>query len=209
MTAVELTTSTIATLDEQVQSALGWAEPTMVIEDDAQRKNAEDLLIVLRQARKTAEDKRLEITRPLDETKKRVMELFKPHIARLDTVINLVSNRLAEYHAAQQRAVKEAQDLLLQEAANRMREARETGEVVSLPALTPEAMPEARTTNHANLGSVTYRETWDIRIVDQSKLPRDLLVPDMPRIRARVRSGADVPGVVAVKRLVPAARANR
>ena len=48
-----------------------------------------------------------------------------------------------------------------------------------------------------------------IRIVDKTKLPRDLLVPDMPRIRARVRSGADVPGVVAVKRMVPAARAHR
>ena len=209
MSAIEETALTLDLLQQDIQPALDYTDPNAVVETDDDRRGAEDLLIVLRQAYKTAEEKRVAITRPLDETKKRVMDLFRPHLARLDTLIGVLSLRLSEYQLAKQRAAQEAQDLVLQQEADRVREARANGEFVTPTVLLAEAVPEIRKTSHANLGSVTYREVLDIRIVNASLIPRDLLLPDMVKIRARVQSGAQVPGVAVVKRMVAATRAGR
>ena len=209
MDELNTTNTALAELQQHIQPALDWTDPNKVIETQENRKNAEDLLIILRQARNSAEEKRLAITRPLDETKKRVLDLFRPHIARLDTMINVLSRRLSDHQLAQQRAAREAEQLILEQEAERMREARETGELVEHTVLTAEAIPQVATTHRANLGSVSYRELLDIRVVDHRLLPRDLMMPDMVKIRARVRSGADVPGVAIVKKMAPSTRAGR
>ena len=89
--------------------------------------------------------------------------------------------------------------------AVRMKEAEETGEVVE-PLQLPD-VPLVVKTSHANLGTVTYRDEWQVQVVDAAKVPRDLCEPSLPRIRARVKSGVtNIPGVLVTKAFVSVAR---
>jgi hypothetical protein len=77
----------------------------------------------------------------------------------------------------------------------RLQEARETGEIVEPPIL-PELNPSNKL--RTNVGTANYRIDWDIRIVDEKLIPRDLCQPVMSLIRKRVESGiVDIPGVIA------------
>jgi hypothetical protein len=87
-----------------------------------------------------------------------------------------------------------------------MREAETTGEIVE-PLRAPD-VPDVAKTSRANLGTITYRDIWDVRVVDATKVPRDLCEPSLPLIRARIKSGVtSIPGVLATKRPSTVARA--
>lgn len=194
----------LASLEESSQPMLRWLHDLKVTSPEEQ-KNAEDLLITARQAWRQADEKRRELTRPLDDAKQRIIELFKPYMNRLDTGINILNRELTRYHEALVALRREQERQAMEAQAARMKEARETGEVVE-PAEPPQ-VPNVAKTSRAHLGTVTYRDEWDVQVVDATKVPRDLCDPSMSRIRARVKSGVtDIPGVLVTKKLVTAAR---
>jgi len=97
--------------------------------------------------------------------------------------------------------------MALAEQAEKIAEAKDTGEVVDMTEYIPDAPAK---TSHAHLGTVTYREDYDVVIVDPFKVPRELCDPNMSRIRARVKSGVtDIPGVLVTKKFVTVARGGK
>jgi len=194
----------LTTLEESSQPLLRWLHDLKVTSPEEQ-KNAEDLLISARQAWKEADEKRKQLTRPLDDAKQRIIELFKPYMNRLETGINILNRELTTYHQSLIALRQEEERRAMEAQAARRREAEETGEVVE-PAELPR-VPNVVKTSRAHLGTVTYREDWDVQVVDAAKVPRDLCEPSIPRIRARVRSGVtDIPGVLVTKKPVTVAR---
>lgn len=170
-----------------------------------EQKNAEDLLIVARRARTAADEKRKQLTRPLDEAKRRIIQLFEPYINRLDTGINILNRELTAYHESLLELQRQAQRKALEEQAARMTEAQQTGEVVDLPQAT--TLPNVAKTSRAHLGTVTYRDDLAILIINPDQVPRDLCEPSMPRIRARVKSGVtNIPGVLVTTNTVSVTR---
>jgi len=202
--AEEYSKTIVTTLEKGQESLFTWLAATKVTSDKEQ-KDAEDLLIVARRAVKDAEAKRKDLTQPLDESKARIIALFKPYIERLNIGIKQLNDELGRYHE-QKRIAAEAERLteLAKEAA-RIREAGGTGEVLEpLPAPITPAVPK---TSHTHLGTVSYRDDFDIQIVDPSQVPRDLCEPSMPKIRARVKSGVlDIPGVLIARKTISTAR---
>ena len=197
-------TNELAALETSSQPLLRWLHDLKVTSPD-QQKDAEDLLISARQAWRQADEKRKELTRPLDDAKQRIIDLFKPYMNRLETGINILNRELTAYHQTLLQLRQEQERLALNEQAARMREAEETGEVVEPPP--PIETPLVTKTSRAHLGTVTYRQDPDIRIVDPDKVPRDLCIPSLPRIRARVKSGVtNIPGVLITTKPVTVAR---
>jgi hypothetical protein len=197
-------TCELASLEESSQPLLRWLHDLKVTSPEEQ-KNAEDLLISARQAWKQADEKRRELTRPLDDAKQRIIELFKPYMNRLETGINILNRELTSYHEALIALRREEERRAMEAQAARMKEAEKTGEVVELVELF--AVPNVVKTSRANLGTVTYRDDWDVQVVDAARVPRDLCEPSMSRIRARVKSGVtNIPGVLVTKKLVSVAR---
>jgi len=195
----------VVNLEESAEPLIRWMTDLKVDSPESQ-KNAEDLLISARAAHREAEEKRKELTRPLDEAKRRIMALFAPYLERLETGIGILNRELTGYRNALLELQREEERRALEEQAERLRRARETGEVVD-PVEAPAAMPHVAKTSRANLGSVTYRDEWDIKVVDPAAVPRDLCEPSMPRIRARVKSGVtEIPGVLVSRRTVSTAR---
>jgi hypothetical protein len=197
-------TCELASLEESSQPLLRWLHDLKVTSPEEQ-KNAEDLLISARQAWKQADEKRRQLTRPLDDAKQRIIELFKPYMNRLETGINILNRELTSYHEALIALRREEERRAMEAQAARMKEAEKTGEVVEPVELF--AVPNVVKTSRANLGTVTYRDDWDVQVVDAARVPRDLCEPSMPRIRARVKSGVtNIPGVLVTKKLVSVAR---
>ena len=93
----------------------------------------------------------------------------------------------------------------MQEQAERITQAQQNGEVLDL--VEPPDVSVVAKTSRANLGTVTYRDDFDIHIVDPYRVPRDLCEPCMPRIRARVKSGVtDIPGVLVTRKTIAITR---
>jgi len=197
-------TQALQDLENSAQPLMTWIAEVRVTSPDEQ-KNAEDLLISARAALRTADEKRRDLTRPLDEAKRRIIDLFNPYVSRLETAISMLNRELTSYHQGLVALQQEEERRAMEEQAARMREAAETGEVVDLPEAL--SVPNVNKTSHAHMGTVTYREDWDIQVVDPVKVPRDLCQPSLPLIRARVRSGiTNISGVLVIKRLATVAR---
>ncbi len=198
----------VAALEQSQSSLLSWMATAKVTSTDEQ-KGAEDLLIHARQALRDVESKRKGLLEPVFETRDRINALFKPLAEKLNTAIFVVNRSLQAYHFEQVRIVEEERLSLLAEQAEKIVEARETGEVIELPSV--EVLPEApQKTSYANLGSVTYRENLEVTIVNPLLVPRELCDPNMSRIRARAKSGVtEIPGVLISKKYTTIARGSK
>jgi len=207
---IETRTETeVAVLANSQSSLLGWMGSTTVIVSDEQQKNAEDTLIHARQSLRDVEAKRKELLQPVNETRDRINALFKPLSDKLNMGIFVVNKALQDYHLKQAKEAEELQAIALAEQAAKAAEAQETGEVVELlPAADiPEALSK---TSHAHLGSVTYRDGFDIVIVNPLLVPRELCDPNLSRIRARVKSGiTEIPGVLITKNYITVAKGGK
>jgi len=191
-------------LESQQEILLRWLDNPHIT-NEQQQKQAEDLLISAKFAVKQAEEKRKDLTRPLDESKKRIIELFKPYMDKLGTGINAINRALNHYHADQAAVIEGARLSALAREASRIAAAKGTGEIIQ-PLAEPVA-PELPKTSRTNLGAVTYRDDYDIQIIDPRLVPIELCEPSMPKIRARVRSGiTNIPGVIVSRKYIPSAR---
>ena len=210
MQAVETRTESEVTVLANSQSALvGWMGSTAVIASDEEQRNAEDLLINARQSLRDVEAKRKELLQPVNETRDRINALFKPLSDRLNMGIHIVNGALQNYHLEQAKEAEELQAIALAEQAAKVAEAQETGEVVDLPA-TVDIPEQPLKTSRAHLGTVTYREDFDIDIVNPLLVPRELCDPNLSRIRARVKSGiTEIPGVLIRKKYITVAKGGK
>ena len=196
--------SIITALEEQSQPIFKWLH-SLKVTSPTQQKEAEDLLISARYAWKQADTKRKELTHPLDEAKKRIIQLFQPYMNRLETGVTILNRELTTYHEALVALAREREIKALEDQAARMREAAQTGELLE-PVDAP-GVPSAPKTSRANLGTVTYRKDLDVQVIQPALVPRDLCEPSLSLIRARVRSGVtDIPGVLITRKVVSSTR---
>jgi hypothetical protein len=175
-----------------------------VITSREQQKNYEDVLISARQSIARAEEMRKSMTEPLRLSEQRINAMFKQYTAPLVEGCNSIIKVLNHWRREQSDISEEK--LMIEAGAywERVKEAKETGEVVPLPELNAQLPPK---TSHANMGMVSYREVFEIRIIDPLLVPRDLCEPVMSKIRKRAESGiTDIPGIVCEKKFVPYTR---
>jgi len=193
----------IEELETQQETLLRWLDDPQVT-NDTEQKQAEDLLISARFALRQADEARKELTHPLDESKKRIIELFRPYVTKLTNGIDTLHMALHNYHADKVAAAQADRLTALTQEASRLAAAKENGEIIQ-PLARP-LVPELPKTSRTHLGRVTYREDYDIQIVDPNLVPRDLCEPSMPKIRARVKSGiTDIAGVLVSRKFTTSA----
>lgn len=116
-----------AEVERQVAEARGQAEAIQV-RDPAEADQAAALLRQIAARRKAAEAERKELTGPLDEAKRRIMQKFKDAMAPYDEVDEIVREKVGEYQAEQDRIRQEEEARLEAERRERERLARETRE---------------------------------------------------------------------------------
>lgn len=196
----------VAALVHTQQPLLEWLTRPTVTNPDEQR-NAENLLISAKLALNHAQEARKDLTRPLDDSKARIIALFKPYITRLEQGIATLNHNLTTYRTYLLELQRAEEERAMLANAERLRQAEATGEVVDPATIEPPDVPVVARTSRANLGTVTYREDFDIHIVDPYRVPRDLCEPSLSKIRARVKSGVTkIPGVLVTPKQTTIAR---
>ena len=175
---------------EQVRVAGGEAVEmadavsSLIVADDAHFATAGVCLGEVKGRYKELETQRKAITKPLLDAKKGIDALFKPALTSLKDAEGSIKSGMAQYQMKLQREQQAA-------AAAAAKAAEEKAPVEEVKEL----LVQAAKTEPPKVEGVSMRMITKFEVTDASKLPRHLLVPDMPKVRNAVLSGVKVPGV--------------
>lgn len=209
---------TAAALARGADSALALVESFEVVDDESFALGGEELQAIKRKAA-TLEDQRKAITKPMDDAKKAVMDLFRGPVDLLTKAEGILKGKLLGYQQEQQRKAAEARRIAEQAAeAERQRLAEEAkkleaegraGEATVQRAIAEMVVAQPVTTVAAapKVAGLATRTTVEFEVVDKLALVQhiakhpellNLVVEDSTRLRAYVRGlGLDcqLPGV--------------
>lgn len=159
---------------------------------------------------KKLNDTRLEMTRPLDQSKKRIMDEFNLILDPLNAFVDSLKREMTTYHQAEQKRLAEErrkeEERLRKEAAERAkREAEEKAkaEAEGIPDLdiipvsaqkAPEPVSQVPSekdikTQRGEVATVTMREDWRWELEVIEDVPREFLMVDSAKVTKAVRAG--------------------
>ena len=180
---------------------------SLTIENDEQYSNAAELTKKIRVVAKDLNASRVSITAPLDEAKKKVMDLFREPLSALESAQKTLDFGIRDYHTKKEnerreaerkaeavaKAEEERKKKLLEEQARKAEEAgrearaealREKAEVVHVPII---AKPIAEA---PKVAGISFRTTWKARVSDYKKIPQNFYIND-PKVQAAILSVMD------------------
>lgn len=146
---------------------------TFTVASDEDSTFAADMIREVKAKHKELDERRKEVTQPLNATVKTINGWFKPALEALETAERKLKSKVALYMQESARKAQEA--LALVAAAETAEEA-----TVALAASVPAAMPQG----------VSMRMIWRFRIVDESAVPARFCSPDLAKIDAEMRGSA-------------------
>jgi hypothetical protein len=132
------------------------------------------------------EKRRKELTAPIDESKKRVMSLFRPALEKLDKAIEQLKLRIGAY---EQKVEKERAAAMATATA-----ALAAGDQAGAQA----AIVKAFGQDDGHVDGSYNRTTWHFEVVDAAAIPREYLQPNEQLIGHVVRENKGavaIPGV--------------
>ncbi len=135
------------------------------------------------------EAEKSKITKPLNEALKAERARWKPLETRYDGAISLLRSRISTY---QTKATQEAR-LAQEKIASRIGEGR--GHIkleTALEKLNNIETPEEIVSTEQ--GSITFREVQKLNIIDESKIPREYLLPNEKKILDTLKGDTPVAG---------------
>ena len=186
----------------------------IVIKDNSSLATAAEAAKQVKSKYKEVEGIRMSMTKPLDESKKKIMEFFRKPLDLLDACEVNLKKQIIEYKQEQDRITNELNEkfrkIAEQEELKRKeeliatanlaqgcgstdiaRELLEQAQLVSIPAPVAHnflVKPEGLST----------RKTWKFHIVNLGLIPREFLIPDEKRLQSiatNMKEGAVVEGV--------------
>lgn len=207
----------------------------LVIDSDDMYEIAAGQLIAIKQAKKKVDEKRKEMTVPLDESKKAIMDFFRPVTDKLDASETDLKRKMLAYtteiarRQKEQREAEEARRRAEQEEAQRQAqqlvdEACDNPELIAQAvAITAEAeliaaLPVVSTIPTPKAAGITPRDNWKAEVTSfdelfmaaaQNPALRKFFQINMPAINSEareLREGANIPGVRVFNDKIIAAR---
>lgn len=176
---------------------------------------AAGILTQVKNRYKELDGQRKEITKPIDTAKKSVMDMFRVPLGLLEKAESSIKRMMINYTEEQERIAREEQ-LKLQRLAEKEAEAErkriqaqieraqasgktekaealqekiEAVEVIEVPVIAPVIETPK---------GVSFREQWSVLVVDANLIPREYMLPNLPKLNkiAQATKGSIViPGV--------------
>jgi hypothetical protein len=207
----------------ETKDAQEAAEQAVVLRDNAKSlkivnqqhyEQAAEALQTIKSKYRELEAKRKDLTQPLDQVKKRIMDLFRKPLDILAEVEGIYKKTMIAYSDEQERKRKEQEEKLRKEAEekerrekekleNKAKKAEEKGKLekaeelrqqkddvmIQAPILSEPEKPKG----------ISFRDNWYAEVMDKSKLPMCYLEPNMQMLNkfAQATKGqVPLPGVV-------------
>lgn len=146
---------------------------TFVVASDDDSAFAADIIREVKGKHKELDDRRKEVTGPLNATIRTVNGWFKPALDALDAAERKLKSKVALY---MQESHRKAHEALVLVAAAPTAEQASAALMYSAPAVMPQG--------------VSMRMIWKFRIVDESAIPARFCSPDPDKIEAEMRGSA-------------------
>jgi hypothetical protein len=146
---------------------------------------------------KSGEAQRRFFVQPLNDHVGRINMLFKPVIDKYKKAKEIIDGKVVEYHdrkEAEERKQKEK--ILAEEKAGKIS--------LEQAVVKSEKVAEAKKTSEGEDGArITFTIRPELHITDESKLPRQYLLPDRIKINTALKAGIKVPGAELIKVKIP------
>src|SRR3990167_2246307 len=148
-----------------------------------------DLVANLKKIGSILKDKKESITKPLNESLRNARELFAPIEKRFQLAESTIKGKLLNYKRKTDEEARKKEEGIAKKI--------ETGQIKKIETAEKkiEAIERVENTTHGQIGKIQIKKIKKVRIVDESKLPREYLVPDMVKIRKDALNGQLVLGV--------------
>lgn len=216
-------------MEEVTTAVLAQAEGFEIVTQEHYVQSA-DLLKQIKSKQTALDDLRRSMTRPLDEAKSRIMDLFRPAAERLSQAEGTLKGAMIGFTREQERLRQEAERVAREAAEKeaeklrrRAEKARAKGKDDKAEDLEEQAetvpVPIVPSTSPAVSG-VAFRTTWSAEVYDpkalvtacaEGRAPLALLQPNMVVLHQQARSlkkELNIPGVRAVSDEGVAARGS-
>ena len=156
---------------------------------------------------KDLEAKRLSMTRPLDDSKKKIMAMFKPTLGKLLAVEAAVVRVISDYQdrvrrqQAEELAKREAEEKKLREEQEKKAQVLADAGLADMAEAVQAAeveMPEAVEPIRSKPAGITERTYWKFRVLNIEMIPTEYLMVDTVKINkvvSAMKEKTTIPGI--------------
>jgi hypothetical protein len=196
---MEVDTKEVSIVKQQATKALTAAE-ALNITTQEDYESATDMLSKIKTVGKMISERKKAITAPLMESLNSVRDLFKPIEQSHANAERIIKDKMLDY----QRKLDEDREKEKARIAARV----EKGTMKAETAIKKvEEMAPVPTSAKGKVGQVVTRTIKRVRITDETKIPREYLMPNMALINEAVlKQGVEIPGVEMYEEKTIAAR---
>jgi len=191
-----------------------YADGCLTITSNQEYQNSGELLKQIKAGIKFLDDSRKEITRPLDDVKRRVMDFFKDPLDQLSQAEGIIKKAMLGFQQEQERIRREEEQKAIARAKaeeerkrraleERAVKAEESGNTAKAELLRERAddvyVPTIVTApTIEKVKGISTMKVWKCRIIDESKIPREYLLinePMLSKMAKATQGKIPVPGV--------------
>ena len=166
------------------------------IETEKDLVKATDALVKIKVVGRKIKEKKEEMTKPLNISLKNIRNFFRPIETDFAMAEKSVKDKIIAYQdKAEKEASKKTEKIVEKVEEGKMSFDKAADKI---EAITPEKTIEAGS------GSVQFRKIKEVKIVNEDKIPREYLMPDMAKIKKVALAGVSISGVEVVERRVVA-----
>jgi len=188
--------------EDQVQSALALRDELIVevrpinTDEDRQQANAIRLRVKDWLDRFGAIEN--DICAPIYKAWKNAKDRFKEGRAPAEAFLAKVDAELQADRSRQLAAQAKEQQRQNDLAQKRIERAQASGRVLPIPVAVAPIVQDVGKKVVTESGAVTWVDNYVPQVIDETKIPREYLMPDMKKLAAACKAGIEVPGVLRV-----------
>ena len=183
------------------------AAEALTIESPADSISAQEVRASVNTQLKNLIEQRMEITRPMDAAKAKVMDLFRPITTALENAIKVFDRKIVAWDDAQEEirkkrqrdedAAAEAERVRLQAISDKAAEKGQEGKAERFQERAEAVVANVVPTEVARAGGVSIASRWSFEIIDPKKIEPLFLMPNEVAIGKVVRAmGKEAQAVV-------------
>jgi len=184
---MEIKEKQLVEIKQQV-SIVQQSANALVVEDQKGMSLATDILHNVSQAEKYVIEQKEAITRPLMASLAKVRDLFRPVESNLADAKKIIKSKMLEFSILESdRIEKEQARISARVAKGTMKNETAASKL--------EALGEVNAGSQGEVGKSSIREVRKIRIIDETVIPYEYMMPNLPKItEAIIRQGLTISG---------------
>ena len=188
----------VSLVKQQATKALNAAnELTIASQEDMVK--ATDILSKIKTVGKMIKERKEQITKPLNEALSSARDLFRPIEDDTSAAEKVIKTKMLTWQSAEDARAKKEEDRITARVEKGTMRADTAAEKLQNIAPAPTAV-------QGKVGAVKTMIIKKYRVTDETKLPREYLMPNMPAITEALKAGTVIPGAEMYEEKVISAR---